>query len=1686
MSVPYALYAGNAAAGATGATGPTGATGAQGIQGNTGATGATGAQGIQGNTGATGATGTQGIQGNTGATGATGAQGIQGNTGATGATGAQGIQGNTGATGATGAQGIQGNTGATGATGAQGIQGNTGATGATGAQGIQGNTGATGATGAQGIQGNTGATGATGAQGIQGNTGATGATGAQGIQGNTGATGATGAQGIQGNTGATGATGAQGIQGNTGATGATGEQGIQGNTGATGATGAQGIQGNTGATGATGEQGIQGNTGATGATGEQGIQGNTGATGATGAQGIQGNTGATGATGEQGIQGNTGATGATGAQGIQGNTGATGATGEQGIQGNTGATGATGAQGIQGNTGATGATGAQGIQGNTGATGATGAQGIQGNTGATGATGAQGIQGNTGATGATGAQGIQGNTGATGATGADGALNAWSLTGNSGTVDGTNFIGTTDNAPLNFKINNQKAGKIDLNGSTFLGYQSGNVNAGANNTGIGYEALNKNTTGSYNTASGYNSLYENTAGQENAAFGSGALYHTTGSYNSALGTAALNLNFSGSFNTAIGYSANVGSSNLTNATAIGARALVGQSNSVVIGSINGVHGATVSAKVGIGTTTPSATLHVVGDYGVLAAGTYGTGTISASGVGTRMMWYPAKAAFRVGHVNGAEWDDANIGDYSFASGVGTKAGGFSSTAMGSSTSATGVYSLAIGSATIASGDNSTALGLLTTASGNYSTAMGWNTTASADGSTALGNSTIAGGVNSFAAGLNTTANGYASTAMGGASMASGFNSTAMGWNTVASGGSSTAIGWGSTASGPFSFAGGQMSIASGLSSTAIGQYAVARSFGETAIGIHNTDYTPLGDQSWVATDRLFVIGNGTSSSPGSQSNAMVMLKNGNTGLGFDNPTGKLEVNGNIRIKDGTEAAGYVLTSDANGYASWQAVGVPGTSLPVVTTTGTSLVSYTTAQAGGNVTASGNELILARGFCYGTAAAPTLADAYVLAGSGTGAFNASLTSLLPNTTYYVRAFATNTIGTTYGNELSFTTLALTTPALTTNTVYNISLNSAMGGGNITDDGGSALTGSGVCWSTSPNPTTADATSAAGTVTGSFNALITGLTPNTLYYVRAYATNAQGTAYGNELSFTTLTLSLASITTNTVSAVSYTTATSGGNVTADNGSTVTSRGICWNTSANPTTANFNTTQAAGLGSFSISMTGLSPNTTYYVRAFAVNGAGTVYGNEYSFTTLALTAPVLTTNAVGGISSNLAGSGGTITSNGGSAITAKGVVWDVNPNPTLANSFTNDGSGSANYNSTLTGLTPTTLYYVRAYATNAVGTTYGNQVSFTTTALVFPGPSVPTVATASSALSGTTTASSGGYVSDDGGSTVTARGVCWSTSPNPTLSNSYSTDGSGLGYFSSTATGLSGCNTVYYIRAYATNSTGTGYGAQNTVSTGSTPTVTTADITSIDSFSAVSGGEITDDGGCPITQKGVCWSLNSNPTIANAHTSQGAGSGVFVSNITGLLGGQTYYVRAYATNSKGTVYGAEKVFTTLTPATPYIGQNYAGGIVFYIDGSGTHGLVCAPSNQGSYQWGCDGTSIATSTAVGTGASNTAAIAAFCAQANISAKICDALTLNGYSDWFLPSRDEVMLMYNNLHLVGLGGFSFVPGCGNSCTYATSSESGANSSTGVDFWNGSYANPGKNVANYVRAVRAF
>ena len=290
-------------------------------------------------------------------------------------------------------------------------------------------------------------------------------------------------------------------------------------------------------------------------------------------------------------------------------------------------------------------------------------------------------------------------------------------------------------------------------------------------------------------------------------------------------------------------------------------------------------------------------------------------------------------------------------------------------------------------------------------------------------------------------------------------------------------------------------------------------------------------------------------------------------------------------------------------------------------LPTVTTLALSEIGQNTATSGGNVTNNGNGTVNARGVCWSTTLDPTINDYQTVDGSGMGNFTSNLTGLIENTTYYLRAYATNQAGTAYGNQLSFGTLTI--PTVTTNQITEITQNTATCGGNVTHDGGATVTIKGVCWSTTQEPDISDFHTVDGSGTGDFVSYLTGLSENVTYYLRAFATNEVGTSYGNQLSFTTLTIP--TVVTNPVTDITQNTATCGGEVTNDGGTSVTFRGVCWSIAQNPTTDDDHTEDGFGTGVFISLLTGLNSNTSYFVRAYAVNGVGTSYGNQFEFTAL-----------------------------------------------------------------------------------------------------------------------------------------------------------------------------------------------------------------------------------------------------------------------------------------------------------------------------------------------------------------------------------------------------------------------------------------------------------------------------
>jgi uncharacterized protein (TIGR02145 family) len=232
--------------------------------------------------------------------------------------------------------------------------------------------------------------------------------------------------------------------------------------------------------------------------------------------------------------------------------------------------------------------------------------------------------------------------------------------------------------------------------------------------------------------------------------------------------------------------------------------------------------------------------------------------------------------------------------------------------------------------------------------------------------------------------------------------------------------------------------------------------------------------------------------------------------------------------GNILYWNGTSWVN--LAPGQNGQALILVNGIPswsGAAYATLTTSSVSSITPTSVSGGGNISSDGGAVVSARGLVYATTSNPTLSNTVLTIGSGTGSFSGTLTGLTPNTTYYVRAYATNSSGTAYGSEQTFTTMVISYATLTTSSISSITPTSVSGGGNISSDGGTVASARGLVYATTSNPTLSNTVLTIGSGEGSFSGTLTGLTPNSTYYVRAYATNSSGTAYGNEVSFTTLT-------------------------------------------------------------------------------------------------------------------------------------------------------------------------------------------------------------------------------------------------------------------------------------------------------------------------------------------------------------------------------------------------------------------------------------------------------------------------------------------------------------------------------------------------------------------------------
>ena len=498
---------------------------------------------------------------------------------------------------------------------------------------------------------------------------------------------------------------------------------------------------------------------------------------------------------------------------------------------------------------------------------------------------------------------------------------------------------------------------------------------------------------------------------------------------------------------------------------------------------------------------------------------------------------------------------------------------------------------------------------------------------------------------------------------------------------------------------------------------------------------------------------------------------------------------------------------------------------PVSSPPSVTTSPGTATNTTTATIGGDVTADGGATVTNRGVVYTTTTGVTITDNKTQSGSGTGAFTANLTSLSVNQQYFFKAYAQNSEGTTLGSELEFWTWANVPSAPTVNNPDTTSLDVNV---NVNANPASTLfsiqvTNSSLFVQTNG---TLGATEHWRTDAAWGTTTVTGLSPSQQYGFQVRAQNGQGTltAYSSVANGTTAAGAVApSVTTVAGTATNTTTATVGGNVTADGGATVTNRGVVYKTTAGVAITDNKTQSGTGTGAFTANLTSLSVNQQYYFRAYAQNSEGTTLGSELQFWTWANapTAPTVDNPTISTLDVNVNPNGNPVSTLFAIQVTNNSQYVQSNGTVGVTEHWLTDAAWGA---MTVTGLNPGQQYGFQVRAQNGQGTltAYAAVGSGTTLA------TTPTVTTAVATVTNLMTASSGGNVTATGGATVTNRGVVWALSPaTPTVPGSQSTNGTGTGGFTSILTNLT-AGATYNYRAFAQNSAGTAYGAQYSLTT------------------------------------------------------------------------------------------------------------------------------------------------------------------------------------------------------------------------------------------------------------------
>ncbi len=633
---------------------------------------------------------------------------------------------------------------------------------------------------------------------------------------------------------------------------------------------------------------------------------------------------------------------------------------------------------------------------------------------------------------------------------------------------------------------------------------------------------------------------------------------------------------------------------------------------------------------------------------------------------------------------------------------------------------------------------------------------------------------------------------------------------------------------------------------------------------------------------------------------------------------------------------------------------------PVAAVPTVSTGNYTNVTTSQVTLGGVVGAQNFPVVTASGILVSTSPSPIVGGTGVIDSTTnpvvtSGAFSKTITGLSNGTTYYYRAYATNSLGTSYGADSTFTTNASSTvPTVLSIAATNVQAYSGSVGGNITLDGGSAVTASGVVFSTTPNPAlfgtgVIDSATNPLVLSGAYSFNLVGLIPSTKYYFRAYATNSVGTAYSILDSFTTAPV---------ITLLPY-------NENFD---------LPGNTGWTSVALNAGT-NAWQLGTpAKTNLSGAFSGTNAWVTRLTGDYLGTedcaVLSPQMDFSSMTAT-PILRFKHEMDVDNDLGYDGGVV------EISINGGVWTRLDAVTGTAPLFNTTNSVAWYNNTGFGPLGSPLFSANtatSYPGNVNGWVTSStpltgaagqsnvRIRFRFAADIFTdegwaldnieifAPSAPTVLTGAKTNVTTSNATLAGSITNNGGNAVTFSGIVISTSPSPTRGSVGVIDSATnplvtSGMFSLNITGLSPA-TTYYYRAYAVNPVGTSYGADSTFTTNASavaPTVLRTAATNVQAYTATVGGNITSDGGSTVLASGIVYSTSPNPVlfgtgVVDSTTNPVVLTGIFSVNPAGLAHSTKYYYRAYATNGVGTSYSNQDSFTTapVVSTLPYF-QNF-----------------------------------------------------------------------------------------------------------------------------------------------------